>query len=281
MSVCLPDVQRSWIGKAHIIGQTLTPSFFRPGTILQDNGITSDRPFDDGKEEWVLVDGTPASCVQIGLHHMFKERGPFDLVISGPNYGRNTTAVFALSSGTIGGALEASVNGVKAIALSYAFDSREHDPDVLAAASQVSTKLIEKIVAEWPSDVHLFSINVPLRKGVESTKILYTEIMQNTWVSGSSFTELPEGTQDRDPTNEEERIRRKSDANESSKERPKVAGRKGRVTFKWSPKFADVKKAVEDAKKGDGWEVTQGHITVTPLRANFAHLPHYTGEIKL
>jgi tubulin--tyrosine ligase len=47
-----------------------------------------------------------------------------DLVLSGPNFGRNTTAIFALSSGTIGGALEGAVCGKKAIALSYAFDSR-------------------------------------------------------------------------------------------------------------------------------------------------------------
>ena len=73
----------------------------------------------------LLVDSTPASCIQIGLFHYFQERGPIDLVISGPNYGRNTTAVFALSSGTLGGALEAAVCGKRAIAVSYAFFDRK------------------------------------------------------------------------------------------------------------------------------------------------------------
>jgi tubulin---tyrosine ligase len=278
VSVILPDVQRSWIGKAHIVGQTLTPSYYRPGTILKDDGIYSKTPFEDGGEQWVLVDGTPASCVQIGLHHIFKERGPFDLVISGPNYGRNTTAVFALSSGTIGGAMEGAMSGKKAIALSYAFDSREHDLDIVTEASKMSTKLIEKFAANWPEDVHLFSINVPVRKGVTNTKITYTEMLQNTWLSGSSFDELPENATDRDPNKEEHKIRENEEINGDD---PKKMGKINHCTFKWAPKFADVKKAVEDSGSGDGWEVLQGHVSVTPLRANFWHLPHYKGEIKL
>ncbi|EXJ57598.1 hypothetical protein A1O7_07946 [Cladophialophora yegresii CBS 114405] len=277
VSVVLPHVQRSWIGKAHIVGQTLTPTYFRPGSILKDDGITSDRPFDDGGEEWILIDGTPASCAQIGLHHVFKDRGLIDVVVSGPNYGRNTTAVFALSSGTIGGAMEAAMNGVKGIALSYAFDSREHDLEVISEASKLSTRLIEKLVKQWPDDVHLYSINVPLHKGVTNNKIVYTEMIQNRWTGGSSFTELPEEADDNNP-NEEERIIRETGA---------VNGNGAKVTrrahrkFKWSPNFTGVRKSVLDAGKGDGWEVLQGNVTVTPLVANFWHLPHYTGEIKL
>src|SRR2546423_7847861 len=44
VSVVLPHVQRSWIGKAHIVGQTLTTTYFRPGTLLEDNGVVSSRP---------------------------------------------------------------------------------------------------------------------------------------------------------------------------------------------------------------------------------------------
>jgi len=40
-------------------------------------------PRRDGGEEWILIDGTPASCVQIGLYHYFQEKGPIDMVISG------------------------------------------------------------------------------------------------------------------------------------------------------------------------------------------------------
>ncbi|KIX99830.1 uncharacterized protein Z520_04466 [Fonsecaea multimorphosa CBS 102226] len=278
VSVVLPHVQRSWIGKAHMVGHTLTPTYYRPGSILKDDGITSDRPFNDGGEEWILIDGTPASCTQIGLHHVFKDRGPIDLVVSGPNYGRNTTAVFALSSGTIGGAMEGAMSGVKSIALSYAFDSREHDLEVISAASRLSTRLMEKLTKEWPDDVHLYSINVPLRKGVENNKIVYAEMIQNRWISGSSFTELAEEEDIEDPNVEEQRIRETGEATGNNNER---LTRRAHRKFKWSPQFADVRQAVVDAGKGDGWEVLQGNITVTPLIANFWHLPHYTGEIKL
>lgn len=261
-----------------MVGQTLTPTYFRPGTLHEDDGVTSDRPFKGDGEQWILIDGTPASCVQIGLHHFFKDKGPIDLVLSGPNYGRNTTAVFALSSGTIGGALEGAMNGTRSIALSYAFDSREHDPEIIAKASKLSTKLIEKLVNDWPNDVQLYSINVPLRKDVESKKIVYTEMLQNRWVSGSSFEELPPDADDDDPNTEEQIIR---EGGEGDGDNRTTVARTIHRRFKWSPNFADVRKSVADAGKGDGWEVLQGNITVTPLVANFWHLPHYTGEIKL
>lgn len=240
-----------------MVGQTLTPTYFRPGSVLKDDGVISERPFDDGGEEWILIDGTPASCAQIGIHHFFKDRGPIDLVISGPNYGRNTTAVFALSSGTIGGALEAAMNGLRSIALSYAFDSREHDLEVISAASRLSTRLVEKLVREWPEDVHLYSVNVPLRQGVEGNKILYTEMIQNRWLSGSAFTELPEEASDTDPNKEEQLIRGNGAGENGQVQIPRKVHRK----FKWSPNFADVRQSVLDAGKGDGWEVLQGNVT--------------------
>ncbi|RMZ80207.1 hypothetical protein DV737_g3102, partial [Chaetothyriales sp. CBS 132003] len=279
VSVVLPNVQRSWIGKAHMVGQNLTPSYFRPGTLLKDDGIESARPFTDGGEEWILLDGTPASCVGIGLHHLFNHRGPVDLVLSGPNYGRNTTAVFALSSGTLGAAMEGAILGTRSIALSYAFDSREHDLELIKEASELSTRLVEKLVKEWPDDVHVYSINVPLRKGVIHTKILYAEMIQNRWVSGSTYDEMPEDTGNADPAKEEHNIRESEELNRQAP--PAKTGIRNHVTYKWAPKFAGVRKWVEQCGKGDGWEILQGNVTVTPLRANFWPLPQYTGEIKL
>jgi tubulin---tyrosine ligase len=267
VSVVLPHVQRSWIGKAHIIGQTLTPTYFRPGTLHKDDGVTSHHPLDDGKEEWVLVDGTPASCVQIGLWHLYRDRGPVDIVVSGPNYGRNTTALFSLSSGTIGGALEASVCGKKAIALSYAFDTREHDPEVIAAASKVSQGLIEKLAQDWPEDVHLYSVNVPLRKNVSEAKILYTHMLQNRWTTGSSFEEV-EVDEEADPSEQEKEIR-EGERNGSSGEGKGPVARRKQKKFKWAPKFTDVHESVRVAGPGnDGWAVKEGivrHVFDTPI----------------
>ena len=224
--------------------------------------MTSHHPFDDGREEWVLIDGTPASCVQIGLWHLYQHRGPVDLVVSGPNYGRNTTALFSLSSGTIGGALEASVCGKKAIALSYAFESREHDPEIIAAASRVSHRLIERLAQEWPEDVHLYSVNVPLRKNVSEAKIVYTDVLQNRWTTGSSFEEV-EVDEEVDPAEQEQEIR---EGERDGTGKGPVARRKQKK-FRWAPKFTDVYESVRAAGPGnDGWAIKEGIVRYVPDR---------------
>ncbi|KAI1777311.1 sure-like protein [Hypoxylon cercidicola] len=302
VSVCLPHTQRSWIGKAHMIGQTVKPLYYRPSATfdpspsaaLRAQGNTYTRPSKNNQEEeWILVDGTPASCAQIGLHHFFQEKGPVDLVVSGPNYGRNTTAVFALSSGTLGGALEAAICRRKSIALSYAFFSRNHDPTIIDGAARHSVRVIEKLYAQWPTDksIDLYSVNVPLIEGVEERKTLFTDMLQNYWGgNGSCFEEVEGSVGDEDE--EEERIRESQEAGTSKDPGPEENGvvveesrtRYPHRHFKWAPKFTDVHRSVEESPPGnDGWAVKEGFTSVTPMKANFwnaaTHL--HGGELKL
>ncbi|KAI1480872.1 sure-like protein [Daldinia eschscholtzii] len=290
VSVCLPHAQRSWIGKAHMIGQTVKPLYYRPSATFdpspsaasQAQGAVYTRPSKDRKdEEWILVDGTPASCAQIGLHHFFQEKGPIDLVVSGPNYGRNTTAVFALSSGTLGGALEAAVCRRKAIALSYAFFSRNHDPVIIAAATRHSVRVIEKLYAQWPTDksVDLYSVNVPLVEGVDERKTLWTGMLQNYWGESTVCFEEVEGSIG-DEEEEEERIREGEEARANGDSDETSQTRYPHRHFKWAPKFADVYKSVEESPPGnDGWAVKEGFTSVTPMKANFFHTEtHLHGE---
>ncbi|OHW90697.1 nucleotidase [Colletotrichum incanum] len=279
VSVCLPHTQRSWIGKAHMIGQTVKPLYYRPSTegLFGTEGTTSTRPSANGADdEWILVDGTPASCVQIGLHHFFQERGPIDLVVSGPNYGRNTTAVFALSSGTLGGALEAAVCKRKAIALSYAFFSRNHDPVIIEGAARHSVKVIEKLYQQWPAgdEVDLYSVNVPLVEGVETHKTYFTNMLQNYWRDGSCFQEIDGDAGDEDE--EEQKLREgaggETQGGDTKKTESEAAGGHKHKHFKWAPRFTDVYQSVEEAAPGnDGWAVKEGYTSVTPLKANFWH----------
>lgn len=308
VSVVLPHQQRSWIGKAHLVGAAIKPTYFRPGTLHQEDGTTHHLPRgsngepDDGGDEWILIDSTPASCVQIGLYHYFEDRGPIDLVVSGPNYGRNTTALFAMSSGTIGAAMEGAVCGKRSIALSYAFSSRNHDPVVIAEASQHSVKLIEYLHANWANDVDLYSVNVPLEPGVSQNKVLYTNMLINKWSSGSCF-EVADDAAAEDPQLEEQRVRI---AGETAGQKPGVNGNQpSRPTrfqhkhFKWAPNLQDVYRSVEENGPGnDGWAVkeqmtrlvlldrSKRHLlirfsSVTPLKASFMHTPGISGEIKL
>lgn len=248
-----------------MVGQTVKPTYFRPGTLHEDNGTTHTRPSSDDTEEWVLVDGTPASCVQIGLYHYFKDRGPVDLVVSGPNYGRNSTAVFSLSSGTIGGAMEAAICKRKAIALSFAFFTRNHDPEIIGGASRIGVKIIEYLYNNWGEGVDLYTVNVPLVEGVEERKVLWTNMLQNYWGEGSCFEEVD--GKDEDADEEEEKIREK-EGQQGAEEEKKAVGHTHKH-FKWAPRFTDVYKSVEEAEPGnDGWAVKEGYTRYVLLQIN-------------
>ncbi|KAL8862030.1 MAG: hypothetical protein Q9178_001485 [Gyalolechia marmorata] len=288
VSVILPHQQRSWIGKAHFAAQVVKPTYFRPGNLHQDDGTTHAKPLQsdsdnlNDNEEWVLVNSTPATAAQLGLFHFFQDRGPVDLVVSGPNYGRNTTSLFSLSSGTIGGALEAAVCKKRAIALSYAFFSRNHDPDIIAGASRMSVKLVEHLMRHWDDGVDLYSVNVPVIQGIEGKKVLYTYALQNYWQSGSSFTEIEAKDEEvEDPEEKEMTIREQEGRNDGEESGGKKRGHKHRH-FTWTPKFSDVYQSVETSEPGnDGWAVKEGLVSVTPLKANFMHVPGLQGELKL
>lgn len=247
----------------------MKPTYFRPGTLHQEDGTIHHLPRgsngepDDGGDEWILIDSTPASCVQIGLYHYFQERGPIDVVVSGPNYGRNTTALFALSSGTIGGAMEGAVCGKRSIALSYAFSSRNHDPVIIAEASQHSVRVIEYLCANWTDGVDLYSVNVPLEPGVSQNQVLYTEMLENKWTSGSCFEPADPATGD-DPELEEQRLRDvgemtgKKPEPEITTDEPTGQPRIKHKHFKWAPNFQDVYRSVEEGPAGnDGWVVKE------------------------
>ncbi|KAL2827020.1 survival protein sure-like phosphatase/nucleotidase [Aspergillus cavernicola] len=294
VSVVLPHQQRSWIGKAHLIGAAVKPTYFRPGTLHNEDGTTHEYPrgssakdADDPEgDEWILINSTPASCVQVGLYHYFQDRGPVDLVVSGPNYGRNTTALFALSSGTIGAAMEGAACGRRSIALSYAFSSRNHDPVIIAEASRHSVRVVEHLAKNWGEGVDLYSVNVPLEPGVGESKIMYTDMLDNRWSSGSCFDAVDAEVPVEHPDQREQTLR---DQEEKLEEDPTadVSAKPGKSRiphkhFIWAPKFTDVYRSVEESSPGnDGWTVKEGMTSVTPLKANFMHTPGIKGEIKL
>ncbi len=178
-SVVLPHIPCSWIGKAHIVEATLECSYYTPAP---------------GSQEWVLVTGTPASCTQLGLHHLFQDLPPVDLVISGPNFGRNATTIYNLSSGTVGGALEAALCRKKAIAISFA--SKDHQSkEVIAAAARISVRLIERLYRKWGPGVELYNINVPMIAGVEKCQIMYTQALSSSWSSSRLYEEVSSNVQ--------------------------------------------------------------------------------------
>ncbi len=73
------------------------------------------------------AEGSPADCVIAGLYDVMIDARP-DLVLSGVNRGNNA-AENTLYSGTIGGAMEAALQGIPAIALSQYYGPANRDLD--------------------------------------------------------------------------------------------------------------------------------------------------------
>ncbi|CAI5759610.1 unnamed protein product [Candida verbasci] len=263
LTIVIPDQQRSWIGKAHFAGKTLGIKYLytKITTSVKNNKINSfigpfEKPQlkyknDPEYQEWHLINSTPAACSDIGIHHL-NDSKPIDLVISGPNFGKNSSNLYILTSGTVGAAMEAVTHGVKSIAVSFAFNNLDHDYDILKKASEISLKLIKKLypILKRSEDVDLFSINVPLVESLlnNNTKIHYAPILQNSW--GSIYT--------------------------------KDFGYDGDIQFSWTPDFKKVyKDGLKDHSHTDSRVLLNEEISVTPLKAQFQFIEPLIGEIDL
>ncbi|MFT6674683.1 MAG: 5'-nucleotidase [Sulfitobacter sp.] len=111
------------------------------------------------------AEGSPADCVLAALHDVMTDTPP-DLVLSGVNRGNNS-AENTLYSGTIGGAMEAALQGVPAIALSQYYGAANRDLDnPFAAAAQHGVAVIKRILAATPSEANdgyrlFYNVNFP------------------------------------------------------------------------------------------------------------------------
>ena len=111
------------------------------------------------------VDGTPADCVKLGLEALLP--GPPDLVISGINQGPNL-GTDVLYSGTVSAAIEGTINGLPAIAVSLA-SWESHD-------FSFSGKLVRELIAKLKGELSphtLLNINLPpgLPRGIRVTRL--------------------------------------------------------------------------------------------------------------
>ncbi len=121
------------------------------------------------------VDGTPTDCILLAVNQIMKGSRP-DLVLSGINRGSNLGEDMTYS-GTIAAAMEATLLGVPAIALSqrvpYETLNSANQAD-FSAAEVYAARVIRKLTAiAWPQDV-LMNVNFPDRPAAEVTGIEIT-----------------------------------------------------------------------------------------------------------
>lgn len=135
--VVAPDRERSAVGHALTLHAPLRADEIRPG--------------------WFAVDGTPTDCVNLGIHGLL-QRKP-DLVVSGVNRGGNLGDDITYS-GTVAAAMEATLMGVPAFAVSLVsgpFTSINFEP-----ACRIATRLAGLVIeVGLPLDT-FFNVNVPV-----------------------------------------------------------------------------------------------------------------------
>ncbi|KAE8151878.1 sure-like protein [Aspergillus avenaceus] len=271
VSVAIPAASRSWIGKAHLIEASLKATYVHPDAFRADG--TWDEHFDPAQHnqerpesDWVVIrNGTPASCVQLGLFNLFNDRPHVDLVISGPNHGRNASTVYNLSSGTVGGALEAANCSKRAIAVS--FGSKDPQPqDTICAASRLAVRVVNHLSNHWDPQVELYNINVPMRTDVETRPVEWTRALPYYWNRGCMYAEV-----------EGDKVNGHADnAVNGNSSHPKERD------FVWSADMSYMKKALQASPSGtDAYSVLNGNTSVTALKANFWHVPDLEGPIDL
>ena len=101
------------------------------------------------------VNGSPADCARLGIFRE-REHAPIDFVLSGINKGPNRGTA-TLYSGTVGAAMEASLCGIGALAVSLC----SHEDRDYEIAAQLGVRVMEWAV-DFPLPLGMiYSLNVP------------------------------------------------------------------------------------------------------------------------
>lgn len=141
--VVAPDSPQSGMGHAITVGNTLR---------LDKTDIFGD----------VMAykcSGTPADCVKLAKHHVFKDDKP-DLVVSGINHGSNTS-ISVLYSGTMSAAIEGAIEGLPAIGFSLCdYSSEANFSHVGPFIQKISTEVLDR---GMPRGVAL-NVNIPPKR---------------------------------------------------------------------------------------------------------------------
>ncbi len=119
----------------------------------------ADELFAAGVTAWACS-GTPSDCVKLALFRLLEQ--PPDLVLSGINHGPNL-GTDVLYSGTVSAAMEGTIEGLPALAVSSAdFHWRRFE-----AAAALALDVAERMqAAGWPEGL-LLNLNVPPRPAAD------------------------------------------------------------------------------------------------------------------
>lgn len=135
VSIVAPDRERSAVGHALTLHHPLR-------ALKLDNNMYA-------------VDGTPTDCVNLGINSLLSIKP--DIVISGINHGANLGDDITYS-GTVSAAMEATLMGIPAFAISLATTA---DTDNFVPAATFAAKLAGVILRKGLPEDTFLNVNVP------------------------------------------------------------------------------------------------------------------------
>ncbi len=152
--VCAPDTQKSACGHGITVASPIT---------------IKEVQMDCAEMAW-KISGTPADCVKLSIKQLLDRDIKIDLVFSGINHGPNL-GTDTLYSGTVSGAIEGLICGVRAVAVSL----NSHKPTYFESAEEIILKAAE-IAFEKLDKNTILNINVPNLplnqiKGIKVTRL--------------------------------------------------------------------------------------------------------------
>jgi 5'-nucleotidase len=114
------------------------------------------------------VDGTPTDCVTLAINKIIPVELKPHICASGINHGPNL-GDDATYSGTVAGAMEATILGIPGVAFSLVSNGNEED---FSEAARVAKEIIKKVIKEGIPPGALLNVNIPLGKpkGIRITK---------------------------------------------------------------------------------------------------------------
>lgn len=110
----------------------------------------------------LTVNGTPSDIIYLALSNIAKS---IDLVVSGVNIGDNTSIQVILSSGTVGAAAQAALEGIPAIAFSASISdpvALEDNPRLRESIKTGIRKVVARVLCRgFPREADVLNINFP------------------------------------------------------------------------------------------------------------------------
>jgi len=169
VTVCAPDGERSAASHSFTFSKPITAKEF------SENGVSG-----------YAIGGTPADCASLGLQLLDHQ---VDMVISGINHGPNLGGA-CIYSGTANAAIQASMGGVPAMAVSLGDFGRQVN---FEAAALVALKVMDAMKDKPLEQGEIYNVNVP-DVPYEEIKGVRPARLSNDFVCPTRYTKL--GTED-------------------------------------------------------------------------------------